>query len=96
MLRTHSPWPRRPRLLHTDRSRSLLAKSRMVVCRRQGEPVTRVAYYRHLARCLAAMAARMRWMKQDVVHELWASRAQTALMCMRMEIAEEASTPPAP
>jgi len=52
--------------------------------------MTRVAYYRHLARCLAAMAARMRWMKQDPTHELWCSRAQTCLHVMRMAIAEEA------
>ena len=52
--------------------------------------MTRVAYYRHLARCLAAQAARYRWMKKDCTHELWHSRAQTAFMCMRMAIAEEA------
>ena len=49
--------------------------------------MTRVAYYRHLARCLAAQAARYRWMKQDPTHELWCSRAQTALMMMRLAIA---------
>ena len=48
--------------------------------------MTRVAYYRHLARCLAAMAARMRWMKQDISHELWASRAQTAFHMMRLAL----------
>lgn len=48
--------------------------------------MTKVAYYRHLARCLAAMAARYRWMKQDVNHELWHSRAMTAFHMMRLAL----------
>jgi len=54
--------------------------------------MTRLAYYRAMARRFAALAARNRWMRRDISHELWAERALAALMMMRWQLAVEAET----
>ena len=53
--------------------------------------MTRSAYYRSMARRFAAMAARYRWMRQDIRHELWADRAHIALFAMQLALNDEAS-----
>lgn len=50
--------------------------------------MTRITFYRQQARSCAAIARRLRFMSNDVTHELWAERARASLLMMRCYIEE--------